>query len=51
VELGDIVQLDSNASSETRLFQLLRTRLYTSVVSDVLDQQVLLDQAMADRGH
>jgi 4-hydroxy-4-methyl-2-oxoglutarate aldolase len=49
VELGDIVQLDSNASSETQLFQLLRTRLYTSVVSDVLDHQGLLDQAMAAR--
>jgi regulator of RNase E activity RraA len=49
VELGDIVQLDSNASSETELFQLFSTRLYTSVVSDVLDQQGLLDQAMAAR--
>ncbi len=49
MELGDIVQLDSNASSETQLFQLLRTRLYTSVVSDVLDHQGLLDQAMAAR--
>jgi 4-hydroxy-4-methyl-2-oxoglutarate aldolase len=49
VELGDIVQLDSSASSESQLFQLLRTRLYTSVVSDVLDHQGLLDQAMAAR--
>ena len=44
-----IVQLDSNASSETQFFDLLRTRLYTSVVSDVLDRQGLLDQAMAAR--
>ena len=43
------MQLDSNASSETQFFDLLRTRLYTSVVSDVLDRQGLLDQAMAAR--
>jgi 4-hydroxy-4-methyl-2-oxoglutarate aldolase len=41
--------VDSNASSETQFFDLLRTRLYTSVVSDVLDRQGLLDQAMAAR--
>jgi 4-hydroxy-4-methyl-2-oxoglutarate aldolase len=46
---GDIVQLDSNVSQEAELFELLRTRLYTSVVSDVLDHQGLLDQAMAAR--
>ena len=49
MELGDIVQLDSDPSSDTQLFQLLRNRLYTSVVSDVLDHQGLLDQAMAAR--
>jgi len=43
------VQLNSSVSSEAQLFELLHTRLYTSVVSDVLDRQGLLDQAMAAR--
>lgn len=47
--VGDIVQLDSNVSQEVELFELLRTQLYTSVVSDVLDRQGLLEQAMAAR--
>ena len=41
--------MDSNGRSEAQFFDLLRTRLYTSVVSDVLDRQGLLDQAMAAR--
>ena len=44
-----IVQVNSGVSSEAELFDLLRTKLYTSVVSDVLDRQGLLDQAMAAR--
>ncbi len=43
------MQLNSSVSSEAQLFELLHTRLYTSVVSDVLDRQGLLDQAMAAR--
>ena len=43
------MQLDNSVSSEAQLLELLRTRLYTSVVSDVLDRQGLLDQAMAAR--
>lgn len=36
-------------ASEDQLLDLLRTRLYTAVVSDVLDKQGLLGQAMAAR--
>lgn len=49
VEWGDIVQLDNSVGSEAQLLEILRERLYTSVVSDVLDRQGLLDQAMAAR--
>jgi 4-hydroxy-4-methyl-2-oxoglutarate aldolase len=49
VEWECIVQLDSNGNAEAQLFELLRTKLYTSVVSDVLDRQGFLDQAMAAR--
>jgi regulator of RNase E activity RraA len=46
---GCIVGFDGNGGSEAQLFELLRAKLYTSVVSDVLDRQGLLDQAMAAR--
>jgi 4-hydroxy-4-methyl-2-oxoglutarate aldolase len=46
---GCIVGIDGNGGSEDQLFELLRAKLYTSVVSDVLDRQGLLDQAMAAR--
>jgi len=46
---GCVVELDSNGNSEAQLFELLREKLYTSVVSDVLDRQGFLDQAMAAR--
>jgi len=49
IEWGCIGQVDSNGTSEEQLFEILRDRLYTSVVSDVLDRQGLLDQAMAAR--
>jgi 4-hydroxy-4-methyl-2-oxoglutarate aldolase len=49
LEWGCIRQVDSNGNSEAELFGLLHSRLYTSVVSDVLDRQGLLDQAMAAR--
>jgi 4-hydroxy-4-methyl-2-oxoglutarate aldolase len=41
--------VDSNAKANDSLLELLRSKLYTSVVSDVLDRQGLLDQAMAAR--
>jgi 4-hydroxy-4-methyl-2-oxoglutarate aldolase len=43
------VAVDSNAKANDSLLELLRSKLYTSVVSDVLDRQGLLDQAMAAR--
>jgi 4-hydroxy-4-methyl-2-oxoglutarate aldolase len=43
------VHSGSNEGSEEQLFEILHDRLYTSVVSDVLDRQGLLDQAMAAR--
>jgi regulator of RNase E activity RraA len=49
MERGGIVKSDTNVSEEARLFDILRERLYTSVVSDVLDRQGLFDQAMAAR--
>ena len=47
--MGGIRHLDSNSREDAELFELLRTKLYTSVVSDVLDRQGFLDQAMAAR--
>jgi 4-hydroxy-4-methyl-2-oxoglutarate aldolase len=47
--VGGIRHLDSNSREDAELFELLRTKLYTSVVSDVLDRQGFLDQAMAAR--
>ena len=41
--------VDGNAKANDSLLELLRSKLYTSVVSDVLDRQGLLDQAMAAR--
>jgi 4-hydroxy-4-methyl-2-oxoglutarate aldolase len=41
--------VDSNAKANDSLLELLRSKLYTSVVSDVLDRQGLFDQAMAAR--
>jgi 4-hydroxy-4-methyl-2-oxoglutarate aldolase len=51
LEVGCIVQGAGgvNQDQEAELFDLLRTRLYTSVVSDVLDRLGFLDQAMAAR--
>jgi 4-hydroxy-4-methyl-2-oxoglutarate aldolase len=43
------VAVDGNAKANDSLLELLRSKLYTSVVSDVLDRQGLLDQAMAAR--
>jgi 4-hydroxy-4-methyl-2-oxoglutarate aldolase len=47
--VGGIRHVDSNSREDAELFELLRTKLYTSVVSDVLDRQGFLDQAMAAR--
>jgi 4-hydroxy-4-methyl-2-oxoglutarate aldolase len=47
--VGGIRHVDSNSRADAELFELLRTKLYTSVVSDVLDRQGFLDQAMAAR--
>jgi 4-hydroxy-4-methyl-2-oxoglutarate aldolase len=43
------VAVDGNAKANDSLLELLRSKLYTSVVSDVLDRQGLFDQAMAAR--
>jgi 4-hydroxy-4-methyl-2-oxoglutarate aldolase len=40
---------DTSVDSDDALLDLLRTKLYTAVVSDVLDRQGFLDQAMAAR--
>jgi regulator of RNase E activity RraA len=40
---------DPGARSEDELLDVLKTKLYTAVVSDVLDRQGLLEQAMAAR--
>ena len=40
---------DRNVSSEAGVIDILRAKLYTSVVSDALDRKGLLDQAMAAR--
>jgi regulator of RNase E activity RraA len=40
---------DPGARSEDELLDVLKTKLYTAVVSDVLDRQELLEQAMAAR--
>ena len=40
---------DTSARTEEELLEILKTRLYTAVVSDVLDRQGLLEQAMAAR--
>ena len=40
---------DAPAVTEDDLLDILRTRLYTAVVSDVLDRQGFLEQAMAAR--
>jgi regulator of RNase E activity RraA len=40
-------EVDTNASQEDSLLDVLRDRLYTAVVSDVLDRQGLLEQAMS----
>ena len=45
------MQRDGNVGVEDSLIELLRSNLYTSVVSDVLDRQGFLDQAMAARIH
>jgi regulator of RNase E activity RraA len=42
-------EADTNASQEDSLLDALRDRLYTAVVSDVLDRQGLLEQAMSAR--
>src|SRR5919112_4388789 len=42
---------DTDIVMQEDLLDVLRTRLYTAVVSDVLDRQGLLDQAMAARIH
>jgi regulator of RNase E activity RraA len=42
-------EADTNASQEDALLDVLRDRLYTAVVSDVLDRQGLLEQAMSAR--
>jgi regulator of RNase E activity RraA len=42
-------EADTNASQEDSLLDVLRDRLYTAVVSDVLDRQGLLEQAMSAR--
>jgi 4-hydroxy-4-methyl-2-oxoglutarate aldolase len=49
VQWGYIVQSDNGVRSNAQLLEILRERLYTSVVSDVLDRQGFLDQAMAAR--
>src|SRR5215204_4248734 len=41
--------LDTDIYMQEDLLNVLRTRLYTAVVSDVLDRQGLLDQAMSAR--
>jgi 4-hydroxy-4-methyl-2-oxoglutarate aldolase len=51
VKWGCRVQRDGNVGVEDSLIELLRSNLYTSVVSDVLDRQGFLDQAMAARIH
>src|SRR5918994_2858626 len=43
------MQPDTDTVMQEDLLDLLRTRLYTAVVSDVLDRQGLLDQAMSAR--
>jgi 4-hydroxy-4-methyl-2-oxoglutarate aldolase len=40
---------DTSVDSDDALLDLLRTKLYTAVVSDVLDRQGFLEQAMAAR--
>ena len=40
---------DPDIGMQEDLLNVLRTRLYTAVVSDVLDRQGLLDQAMSAR--
>ena len=43
------MQRNTNAEPDNALLDLLRTKLYTAVVSDVLDRQGFLEQAMAAR--
>ncbi len=40
---------ETQTNGDDELLEALRTRLYTGVVSDILDRQGLLDQAMAAR--